>query len=185
MHCPNCGTQASADQKFCRSCGIGLQMISQALAEELAAVESNQPPGELVETARSRYKKFARWGAITALSGVGMLVLMSISLIVSVPLQKTFELDPEFYFENILPWLFAVAITLIFTGIGLMIAGVIKKHSHRQPLQPSTLPQADTTSKLPPASYPEPAPSVAERTTDLLEPADPQTEKHRPRALES
>ena len=33
MYCPTCGNQTSLDQKYCRSCGMGLQMISQAVGE--------------------------------------------------------------------------------------------------------------------------------------------------------
>jgi zinc-ribbon domain len=33
MYCPACGTEASTDQKFCRSCGMGLQMVFQLVVE--------------------------------------------------------------------------------------------------------------------------------------------------------
>lgn len=35
MHCPNCGTETSAGQKFCRACGLSLERIAQLLAELL------------------------------------------------------------------------------------------------------------------------------------------------------
>jgi hypothetical protein len=35
MHCPNCGTEASAGQKFCRACGLSLERFAQLLAELL------------------------------------------------------------------------------------------------------------------------------------------------------
>jgi hypothetical protein len=34
MHCPNCGTVSSDDQKFCRVCGIGLEEFSRVLVEK-------------------------------------------------------------------------------------------------------------------------------------------------------
>ena len=35
MFCPNCGTKSSADQNFCRACGLGLETIALALNEQL------------------------------------------------------------------------------------------------------------------------------------------------------
>jgi hypothetical protein len=37
MHCPGCGVKVSANQNFCRSCGFGLEKISQLVAEQLTA----------------------------------------------------------------------------------------------------------------------------------------------------
>jgi hypothetical protein len=33
MHCPGCGVQASADQKFCRGCGLGLEKFSDLMTD--------------------------------------------------------------------------------------------------------------------------------------------------------
>ncbi len=41
MHCSKCGLQVVPDQKFCRSCGATLQMITQPLAE-LAAIPNRE-----------------------------------------------------------------------------------------------------------------------------------------------
>ncbi len=35
MHCPNCGAESSARQKFCRACGLSLERFAQLLAELL------------------------------------------------------------------------------------------------------------------------------------------------------
>src|SRR3984893_9126742 len=40
MYCPNCGKENSVEQRFCRSCGLSLLTISQALAHEPSAIES-------------------------------------------------------------------------------------------------------------------------------------------------
>ncbi|MGH9901852.1 MAG: zinc-ribbon domain-containing protein, partial [Pyrinomonadaceae bacterium] len=32
MHCPNCGKRTSAEQKFCRSCGMSLEAVSVSVA---------------------------------------------------------------------------------------------------------------------------------------------------------
>jgi hypothetical protein len=33
MHCPDCGSEALADQRFCRACGLSLERFAQLLAE--------------------------------------------------------------------------------------------------------------------------------------------------------
>src|SRR5262245_42633779 len=68
MHCPNCGTEASARQKFCRACGLSLERFVQLLAELL-------PDGEDENVARARRRlrqlekvlKIAGWSAGSAL----------------------------------------------------------------------------------------------------------------------
>lgn len=37
MFCPNCGGKSSAEQKYCRSCGLALEKIVETLAEQLPA----------------------------------------------------------------------------------------------------------------------------------------------------
>lgn len=39
MYCPNCGKENSAEQKFCRLCGLSLEQAVQSLAEQLPALE--------------------------------------------------------------------------------------------------------------------------------------------------
>jgi hypothetical protein len=46
MHCPNCGTEISKNQKFCRSCGMVLQMISEAAAKHLSTADFAESPDE-------------------------------------------------------------------------------------------------------------------------------------------
>jgi hypothetical protein len=44
MHCPNCGSGASEDQRFCRSCGLGLEEFSRLLTEKLVAENLTAAP---------------------------------------------------------------------------------------------------------------------------------------------
>ena len=41
MYCPDCGKENPAGQKFCRSCGLSLKPVSQALAGEVVAADSD------------------------------------------------------------------------------------------------------------------------------------------------
>ena len=52
--CPNCGTEISKNQKFCRSCGMGLQMISEAVAEHLSTADFADSPDESEASKRRR-----------------------------------------------------------------------------------------------------------------------------------
>jgi hypothetical protein len=42
MHCPDCGTRATANQKFCRSCGFSLEKVAQLLAGQSSLPASSQ-----------------------------------------------------------------------------------------------------------------------------------------------
>src|SRR5688572_19799160 len=67
MYCPNCGNQNSADQKFCRSCGLGLQKVAQTLSEQL--------PTKLDVSLQQKKERFERLGvAALSIFGVGVLI---------------------------------------------------------------------------------------------------------------
>jgi hypothetical protein len=71
MHCPNCGSGASEDQRFCRSCGLGLEEFSRLLTEKLVAENLTAAPR--ADAARNRALKrlgISLWiGAATILVG--------------------------------------------------------------------------------------------------------------------
>ena len=46
MLCPNCGTQTTNEQKFCRNCGMNLEPVSKAIAAHLALGGLESPPAE-------------------------------------------------------------------------------------------------------------------------------------------
>lgn len=43
MYCPDCGKANPVGQKFCRSCGLSLKPVSQALAGEVVAADARSP----------------------------------------------------------------------------------------------------------------------------------------------
>ncbi|HEY0375948.1 MAG TPA: zinc ribbon domain-containing protein [Pyrinomonadaceae bacterium] len=44
MYCPQCGTEAAADQSFCRSCGANLKLIARAVSLGEAVARSDRGP---------------------------------------------------------------------------------------------------------------------------------------------
>ena len=44
MYCPQCGTEAAADQRFCRSCGANLKLIARAVSLGEAVARSDRGP---------------------------------------------------------------------------------------------------------------------------------------------
>ena len=83
MHCPNCGVEASAKQRFCRACGLSLERFAQLLAELL-------PDGEDENVARARRRlrelekaaKIAGWSGGSAL-GIVFAFLGILTMIVT------------------------------------------------------------------------------------------------------
>jgi hypothetical protein len=155
MHCPNCGTEASARQKFCRACRLSLDRFAQLLAELLPDSED-----ENVAQARRRLRqlekavKIAGW---TIGSALGILFAFFGAYI----LIKTHD------GEAIIPLLSGVGIIaamfLISYGSSLK-----KKVSERFPSQP-TLPLAETVNKLLSEDKHLTAMSVTEQTTARLD----------------
>ena len=155
MHCPNCGAESSARQKFCRACGLSLERFAQLLAELL-------PDGEDENVARARRRlrqlekaaKIAGWTAGSAV-GIVFAILGILTMIVS-------DIGP--------------GIVLLMFGVGIIVTMLVliyqsslnKQVSGRFPSQP-TLPSAETTNKLLPEDQSRIAMSVTEQTTARLD----------------
>jgi len=58
MYCPKCGTESSAEQRFCRSCGANLKVIGKAVALSEVIARSDRGPipkiKEMMESAKIR-----------------------------------------------------------------------------------------------------------------------------------
>jgi uncharacterized membrane protein YvbJ len=155
MHCPNCGAESSAKQKFCRACGLSLERFAQLLAELL-------PDGEDENVARARQRlrqlekalKIAGWTAGSALGIV--FAFLGIFMMTQVSVEG-----------GIVVLLFGVVV--IATMLVWMYQSSLNKQvSGRFPSQP-TLPSAETTNRLLSEDQSRIAMSVTEQMTARLD----------------
>lgn len=150
MYCPNCGNKNSQGQKFCRSCGLGLEKVAESLNEQL--------PTKADKSLQERKERLERLG-VAALSvfGLGILGFILYSAFYKLMLTQ----------GKLLAGLAMLGLVVIM-GCGLLSvilfakAKEVKDGSAQRQLQE---PNATTKSLEPQA---ESVFSVTERTTELL-----------------
>ena len=154
MYCPNCGKTNSAEQKFCRSCGLSLEKAVQSLADQL-------PGLELDKNLRERQLKVERLITIVLGSAISIVlvgVLWGIIYgIIIVNGQVTVGL-----------FMLAFIVGMILFALLSMYRDSLRKAAGKRQLpEPAPAFVADTGELLS-ESLVEPIPSVTERTTELL-----------------
>lgn len=157
MYCPNCGNKTSAEHKFCRSCGLGLEKIAQSLVEQL--------PTKLDQSLQERKNKIERLG-VAALSvfGLGILSLIIYGVVYRVMIVQGRVWEGA----GILAVIAVIACGLLSVYLFAEANEVGQAKTKRQAEQPEELPEKNTTAKLLPEGHLEPIPSVTESTTELL-----------------
>lgn len=152
MFCPNCSKENSEKQRFCRSCGLSLQIISQALIHELAAPKTNDEGMIVVKRDKRTWRDPLLYGFLLLLLGLIIIVIG----------KKVFSEE-----------LVADMGTLIaMLGIAFFgYRGVLLLRSQPSPSVPSIVQPEDlSTSELPRALPEGERPSVTEHTTRPFEP---------------
>ena len=147
MLCPNCGTKATTQHKFCRGCGMNLEPVSKALAAHLS------PGGaSAAREAEGRGARRIRNGLFA-----GVFVILFGALLMSFLPGKGFTL---------------FGLLAILLGVVITLAAVLPplRASAKAYEEPAQLPNEDAaaTQRLLHENTIEPASSVAERTTELL-----------------
>jgi hypothetical protein len=161
MHCPNCGTKASAAQKFCRSCGFGLEKVEQLIVEQRTAAtdQATEAPGKLSNDWLRKLEKWAAFALFTLGGLLGGLMLWAIIVKVMIEQGKIFEGATI---------LLILAVALLFSFLGYLRSE--RKNSDSTRSNPhQRLPQAAETAKTLSEPQAEMAASVAEHTTTRLE----------------
>lgn len=162
MYCPNCGAKTSTEQKFCRSCGLGLEKIALSLTEQL--------PARLDENMLSQKERLERLG-VAALSvfGVGVLAVLVYGIVYKTMIEQ----------GKILGGL-ALLGFLVMMGCGILsvilfakakdaegAAGKRKLQGANVETNPASVATTPTKELLTEGHF-EPVPSVTDRTTELL-----------------
>ena len=152
MYCPNCGKENPEKPRFCRSCGLGLQTISQALVNELSAPKSEYSSIEIVKPEQRRWRNPLMYGFLMLLLGMAIVIF-----------GKKIAVEQLIADLGTLIAMLGIAL-LGFKGVSLIRS---QPSSSRQSM---TLLEGKSTNELPPAlPSGEPA-SVTEHTTRHFEP---------------
>ena len=157
MHCPNCGTKASGDQRFCRSCGMSLEKVHQLLTDELSTVEL-----EL----RRKLRRVERWRNVVfkgALASIGLVLLVVFTREIKIDIEKG---SPELW-PTVIG--LAILIALIATLVLVTYSASLRERLTAGKQRPTEISGATPTAKLPLESGGEEMASVTEHTTELIE----------------
>ena len=153
MNCPKCGLPTLSDQKFCRSCGAGLQMITQPLAEPATVSDPETTRAIIYTDERRPPGRLVLWGFI----------MMFVGAAIGVVGKKLLHED---------------IVTLV--GVLVSLAGMFlsaypfispsprKRYASGPAAPPKVLTQSQSIKSLPQDSNTEYVSSITERTTDLL-----------------
>lgn len=160
MNCPKCGMQTLPEQKYCRSCGAGLQIVTQPLAERVAVSDVTRTPAVVRKDETQRAAGMMRWGFILMFIGVSIGVTGKMLM-----------------HEDIVV---VVGVLLSLVGMFLTVYPYLspsprKQYDSRLPSPPEVLTESPPTKYLPQVSDTEYVPSITERTTGLLESSAPIT----------
>lgn len=153
MNCPKCGLQTLQDQKFCRSCGAGLQMTTRPLAAPATVSDLEGTSATSFEGAGQRRNRLALWGFIIMFIGVAISVIGKMLM-----------------HEEMVT---VVGILVSLVGMFLTVYPYLspsprQKHDTTASSQPKVLTRSQPTRYLPPESRIEYVASISEGTTELL-----------------
>lgn len=155
MFCPNCGNQQTADQKFCRACGLNLELVSEVISDESNLEKFVSV--SLEERIKNRKKRRETIGVILIISSflVGCLIPILMGLVAN--------WTPIFFIVG------GIAGLIFFSGIIFMMFGDLPPKISDSKERTKNISGTENLKELSPADNFEPANSVVENTTRKLE----------------
>jgi hypothetical protein len=157
MFCPNCGSNNSTEQKFCRSCGLNLEKSAESLIEQMPSAQS----ANLLR----REKAIERFGSF-ALGGLGVVGIIGIAALSWILVTKVVLTGTNVFAAVLLISFFVFAIlSLVFVVLNESLK---EKKAKANPMLTNELNEAKNTGKLLEDKPFEPSASVVENSTELL-----------------
>jgi MFS family permease len=168
MYCPNCAAQIEETQKYCRSCGTDVSLVSQALKGQLSSRGAVGHSGRLRERRREDKKPPSIEGAVRAFfTGLGF-IFVSFAAMAFAPAGEIWWF-----------WLLIPAFSCMGAGIGQFLK-LREQRQQQQGSQFDSMPSQPTftspTTRTPEISAPTTSDllsptSVTEHTTKHLDPS--------------
>ena len=152
MTCPNCGSQATPDQKFCRSCGASFQLNTQPLSPAGSLLEIKPPSTARYEGGRQSGKGYLMVGMILLFIGVAIGVV-----------------GKKLLYQDVV-----TVIGVLISLLGMFLTAFPYLAPPRRKALPEADPQPESFERtarpkyLPDQNRAEYIPSITERTTNLL-----------------
>ncbi|MDQ3712826.1 MAG: zinc ribbon domain-containing protein [Acidobacteriota bacterium] len=157
MFCPNCGSNNSTEQKFCRSCGLNLEKSAESLVEQMPSAQS----ANLLR----HEKAIERFGSF-ALGGLGVVGIIGIAALSWILVTKVVLTGTNVFAAVLLISFFVFAIlSLVFVVLNESLK---EKKAKANPVLTNELNEAKNMGKLLGDKPFEPSASVVENSTELL-----------------
>jgi hypothetical protein len=164
MYCPNCGTETTAERKFCRACGMDLITITRVLTGQLQVVEPGSGTSETRALSWHDHRRGTAKAGFIAFWG-GILLAATFGIVGAA--FENIDVSVASFIQN-LAGLGGLVVTV---GIGMLIYSLFLPKAPpfaRRPLE-SPLPNSQPQAQFPAESYRQPVSSVTESTTRLFD----------------
>lgn len=133
MYCPKCATLQSDDQKFCRACGLNLEIIAEIITDESNAGKFNAVSG-----AKAWHKK--RKNRLENLGGLTIMLSLLIGCLIPLVIGLSYLIAfSAVLLESLILILSGVAGIMLFGGISLAIYGDMSKKAVKDEDLPKAL----------------------------------------------